>query len=119
MAKTLVYRIETSDGTGPYRSMATWVELTKLAPNLSQTCTERHPTPRSDGINLWDEPDGEEYRFGFASLDQRDQWFTDPEQVALMTLGFVTTVYEVDSSYILFGESQLTFHKKKAVVVLQ
>lgn len=71
---------------------------------------EQHPHPNDDGI-----PDVEDHhRFAFSSMGQLYNWF-DPEMFsASCKQGAMLEVWEVDSRYVKFGQTQVCFEQDKA-----
>ncbi len=101
-----VFRIENSNGTGPYRHSEIGSELCRI-----NSGTTNHPGPSSDKDSegkplcnfLWQD---RSYIFGFASLEQLLAWFLD-ELELLRSHGFVVSVYE--SSQVVEGRFQVIF----------
>lgn len=108
-----VFRIENSDGTGPYRHSEIGIELCRIHGG-----TPKHPRPLDDTdpegkhlINfLWQD---RSYIFGFSSLEQLLAWFLD-ELELLAEHGFVVSVYE--SSQVVEGKFQVIFIKESSPV---
>ena len=108
-----VFRIENSDGTGPYRHSEIGIELCRIHSGIP-----KHPGPFDDRdsngkhlINfLWQD---RSYIFGFSSLEQLLAWFLD-ELELLAQHEFVVSVYE--SSQVVCGNFQVIFIKESSPV---
>ncbi len=108
-----VFRIENSDGFGPYRHDKIGSELCRIHNGIP-----KHPGPFSDKdsegkplINfLWQD---RSYIFGFSSLEQLLAWFIE-ELELLKAYDFVVSVYE--SSQVVCGNFQVIFIKESGPV---
>ncbi len=104
----LIYRVENSFGTGPYRDphYANW------DPECSHDGDPNRPTPKTEGIAY-----DYDMLCAFNSKTQLKRWFTPKERKALSELGFNVYVYDVNKKYCIKGKKQLVFHKKYAILV--
>lgn len=115
MSTVKIYRVETIDGTGPYRidsigQLATFICLTH-----SNIAT--HPPITVDfNENQWKE----EKFCGFNNLDQLFNWFGDVIDV-ITGKGFYISEYVCRRKYIDNGKSgkQIMFVKSKAYLTAQ
>lgn len=110
----LVYRIETEGGTGAY-----FLQDENGAYRLNRTIDpDKHPVP-------WDDPDLDSFYmmdsqwdcrkcsivFGFASLEQYNEWFTDEMREIVRPF---TKLSVYDAADVLLGEKQLVFNLETA-----
>ena len=102
---TTVYRLERSDGTGPYGIMGA-VEDTNDSAHRPRTHDDDLPYIYALS----------HMHFGFADLDALHAWFDD-EALALMADHDVNlTTYDVRVGYIMRGGKQLCFSKDHATL---
>lgn len=108
----LVYRIENSEGGGPYTDST----ITPARLDWSYEYPDCQPTPR------WSQADffkfGYDYtKFAFSSLDQFQKWWdTTDERISgqwkgMQEAGFYLRVYEVPEDYVVSDDHQAAFHK--------
>lgn len=118
---TLVYRIETEDGRGPYRGPnVDWGDHPPVG-------IHSHPTPNEDsGIKAdWEDMGPymqERYSFGFTSEAQFRSWFYDDDWlVAMKDAGLMLSVYDVKDwrGCSFHGHRQAVFRKDVATLVLR
>ena len=108
-----VYRVEDSDGYGYKRSLDSNIG--------SVTCIEwrgyeeRRPLPKNDGIDI--EGLGEDWFFGFDSIESLKKWFFLNERNAGSTFGGKILVIEVDPEFVIYGGRQLVFHQDYAKTI--
>lgn len=108
-----VYRVEDSDGYGYKRSLDRDIG--------SVTCIEwrgyeeRRPLPKDDGIDI--EGLGEDWFFGFDSVESFKKWFYLNERNAGATFGGKILVIEVDPEFVIYGGRQVVFHQNHANTV--
>ena len=108
-----VFRIENSNGTGPYRHSEIGIELCRIHSGIP-----KHPGPFDDRDSngkplcnfLWQD---RSYIFGFSSLEQLLAWFLD-ELELLAEHGFVVSVYK--SSQVVEGKFQVIFIRESSPV---
>lgn len=93
-----VYRIQNKDGKGPYVYTVNRSWETKNHNNNSLT-----PSPKEDGIFDFTF----KYKFGFTTLIQLHNWFSDKELDNLSNSGF--TVHEIKAEKIIEGNKQIAF----------
>lgn len=108
---TTVYRVETEDGTGPFKIgflNRTTVETFRVHP-----CPWEDEKLKKKGIHPWRMS---EYYCGLSSLEQYEKWFgsnnyflNDPA-----TKKLVLSKYEVPIRYVRAGKTQVLFKKEKA-----
>jgi hypothetical protein len=107
-----VYRMENEEKLGPYA--ADW-EL--KFPLQFAHADEDHPGPRTDGAELAQAYDADDYRklkYAFASLEALFEWFegwTD----ALLEAGFYVAEYFVPDEHIIRGDHQVAYDQGMAV----
>lgn len=107
-----VYRVEDTNGIGPYSERHKLVEHQELLDALNSHCLDNgHP-----GACYLDEPFGNggptdyyNYRFGFSDMEQLNNWFSPQEQELLNDAGFVISVYE--GKEVLMGRHQVAFKR--------
>lgn len=106
----LFYRIEDTEGRGPYDSATGINGATSYSP-------ERHPGPTSDGLTYDDYRSDETVRFGFVSIEQALEWFLDDMldiliaekwrgSVWCLCTTFALSAYEVDENKVKRGGRQ-------------
>lgn len=60
-----------------------------------------------------------DYRFGFVDFRQMRRWIHELQWLeALDEVGMLLNVYEVESRYTIIGNTQCTFDKTKAILVM-
>jgi len=101
---TLIYRVETDNGIGPYVSFFTaWLQAAVVCGEPEE---DLHPSPEHSGLGFTKH--GE--RFGFDTLEDVFQWFyAEPIIRALEEDGYGVSVYEVPEHSIARGIRQLKF----------
>lgn len=103
----IIYRVENKDGDGPY------IKGFTLMWDNSRQSRETNPSPQEDptlanaiasqGINV------SQFRFGFKTLEQLEQWFSAEELARLKALGF--EVKQVQAQLVIEGDSQILFKR--------
>ena len=108
MASVVVYRIEDSDGLGPYFSSKQSDKLNKML-RLHRDATGR-PGPKQEGLEH-----GRWHSFGFPDKDAMKKWFHG-SRAELRRCGFKLCMYRVDETDIRISRSgkQLVFEKALA-----
>ena len=116
MQQALVWRLEGSDGLGPYRT-GSWDNVPNQdACSLSIYYGSSNPSPCEEGLGRIENND----RFGFASLSCARNWWFSPEDLeAWARYGFVLVAYrQSDCLNIRRGPRQCVFqlepHAKSA-----
>ena len=111
----LVYRVEDSNGVGPYRN---WMSIGVFLKYKHAKLTERTPTPTEDGMSVFDDAycsgSTNDYRFGFDSIEALKNWFDDEDRVKLSDDCFMCSVFEIDDDRVIMGAKQLAFDLLKA-----
>lgn len=92
-----VYRVEHTDGSGPYWNGA--------AGNFYRLFDEDHPEPAASGIK---DVRFNEY-FGFASKADMNSWFDKEIRKKFKQLDLHAFEYEVDPKYVRQGDKQAVF----------
>jgi hypothetical protein len=118
--KTLkVYRVENSDGYGPYRQFwqCKYDEVTYDSMKLNEAhfgCS-KHPTVLADKIQNF----SCNYYCGFASIDSLKNWFDEKWRNILNEAKFKVSIYEVASNNIKRAKSskQIVFKKVCSKIV--
>lgn len=101
-----VYRVEhTVSQTGPYSGCAMDED------DLSDYWGERHPGPRSDGLDF---PIHDSYFFGFKSMSQLLDWFLLWDIWKWKKKGFAVYRYQISDEYVRLGGKQLVFVRAQA-----
>jgi hypothetical protein len=100
-----IYRIQDADGFGPYQSSKVIRDIYDHHNEIAYDPDSRTPSPYCEGLG----PVEEFHRFGFASLEQLDRWFTAEEQAALFREGFELVVLEVPDYAVRVGQHQCKF----------
>lgn len=54
-----------------------------------------------------------EYFFGFADVSQLKKWFNQKELKLLNSLNFVVREYIINKNYVIYGDKQVLFCRKK------
>lgn len=98
----LIYRIEGSDGLGPY-----WGSPI-LEMSTAHSRGDSHPDPMSEDIPMMSDS-----FCGFPTLDQLKWWFKGWRSM-MRRMGFRLKVYEVPHKFVRIGAKQLVFQKKQA-----
>lgn len=112
---TLVYRVEASNGQGPY-------QLLNMEP-LIEKLLQRHNGQKRTPAPAWDSFDGFYanpcfwHRFGFVDLRSLKTWFNAVERSLLAAEGCVIRVYNVSEIDWIGRSGQLYFHRGRAVPV--
>lgn len=98
-----LYRVEKSNGDGPYHSSG----YSRL--HGGKDCDySRHPCPNDDGLEGgYDRYGFEKPRHGFESLEKFREWFRTEERTTLAAFGYLLVVYECDRTQ--HGRKQLVF----------
>lgn len=108
----LVYRVEDSEGRGPYRKRAGYVHEWSKDENGHNDYN--HPSPYQDGLpGMWDM---ESYICGFKSKAQLKAWFSEEELSNLEALGFSIKTFEVPKSDVKVGGKQVIFLRPKTFI---
>ena len=102
-----VYRMQNKDGTGCYAwGSHLWITRDHLSDST--------PSPFDDKVlkGFWKSQfrykDTADYRFGFETRQQADEWFSDPGEIYnLERLGF--TLHKVPAREIIYGDKQVIF----------
>ena len=105
----IVYRIEKENNIGPYRVSDNWTNRNHAS--------KSHPNMFVDYFDLYaDMVKLSDYYFGFDSLEKVYDWFDEFELKKLKDIGFFISVYNIDSNFVLEGESkkQIMFKLKEA-----
>lgn len=99
----IVYRVETSEGFGPY---------SKIAPVLEDQ--DSHISPRREGIEF-----PVTWYFGFSELRLLTLWFSGLEIKRLQAYGesWLLSKYEVPERKLKLTATQAVFHRKSAVLL--
>lgn len=111
----IVYRVENSEGLGPYRGHG-W-HPTRHMDKVT------HPNPNWDEgmVEEWHRRVGNhydsQYVFGFESMDQLNAWFNDQEMSDLMVFGYSIVAFEVADSDVIIGRKQLAFVRATAKIL--
>ncbi len=93
-----IFRVE-KDGLGPYKTPigSRWQEQ-------SHNSLDRCPTP---DIDFSEDVGNSKYKYGFASMDQLNSWFSPIELARLEKKGFKVVSLEADD--VILGTNQLVF----------
>lgn len=114
-----VFRIEDSNGIGPYSRW--WKRLSKMFDCHSGSS---HPSPFDEDLNVYEtDEDGNEngerpHFCGFPTLDQMKVWFRG-FRASLKKAGFKLSIYEVGHRDVQIGEKQLLFRRDAATLIEQ
>ena len=108
MSTVLVYRVEDSEGGGPYFSVeeGVWNALSSI-PDADD---ERHPLPADEGLRY--------HRglvCGFESVASAIAWFTSPVLAQLACLGLPLYGFTVPEEVVQWGNKQVVFDRDAAV----
>jgi hypothetical protein len=109
----IVYRVEDAEGYGYKRTLDSDIG--------SVTCIEwrgyeeRRPLPKDDGIDI--DALGDDWFFGFESIDALKNWFYLNERNAGAKFDGKILVIEAEPNFIVKGGRQLAFHKDHAKTV--
>ena len=112
-----VYRVEDSEGEGPYGDDDSWCPTPKMLERHHRS--PKTPSPERDGgyLPFWlGVPPGMyipyktvNSHFGFRTLKQLRSWFTPTARRNLSKCGYVLSVYEAPDEYVHLGNHQLVF----------
>jgi len=104
---TLIYRVETEYGTGPYVSYdSAWLQ-TIVGKELAKT----HPSPSASGLGYTKHTE----IFGFETITDLLSWFSGEDTIrALEADGYGVRVYDVPDKHITYGLQQLKFPRDAA-----
>lgn len=102
----LVYRFENEKGGGPYKHPT---------PILDKGSSAYHPGPHEWGEPWCDCHEVPTHVFGFSDTNQIRLWFSKKERAVMYHYGYHLSVY--DATEILEGRSQVSFHKKSAMLM--
>lgn len=106
---TIIYRVETHGGIGPYKLFDTTNELNAM---VDSHCDSAHPGPFADGLrNLSDM----EY-FGFISRESLIAWFSGWEY-DLNDCGMLVVEYDCNPDDYRKGSYQVAFYREFATKV--
>jgi hypothetical protein len=104
----IVYRVEYTDGEGPYRARKGNAELVTAS---GQICGDHgwgdkeHPPPELEGLDL-----SSDWYCGFESEEKLIDWFRDHNWLRrLADLGYRFVAYWVDDDSVQCGQRQLIF----------
>ncbi len=111
----LVYRIETSDGVGPYYGYGPICEYPSLgrAPqpyNIKEKYYNKHYRRKYNMA---------EFYFAFPNLPALNNWFIKKRRQYFAEHGYVCSVYKLRECYVISDKYQCIFLKKKATKVDQ
>lgn len=109
-----VFRLELKDGSGIYRGSKgnIWNQITDSHVDLI-----RHPKPQNDSKLEYDEYFDSEYFFGFETIAQYEEWFSNDEwRSKFSEHELVLSTYDVEKEFIRLGKKQLIFRKDKAAL---
>ena len=112
-----ILRLEMPNGDGIYRNAekSIWKRVTKDFED-----TSLHPLPHLDPKLRFDDLSDYHYIFGFESVEHYHKWVFNPYwRIQLGKLGAVLSTYEIDSSNVRQGLSQLIFKRSKAKLLSQ
>jgi len=102
---TLVYRVETTEGSGPYAAWPnTWGVVLPRDSGIYDEVS--HPLPEDDGLGYTE--DGE--KFAFSTVEQFMDWFGF--ESAILTLeqsGFFLNVYDIPPENLIVGGRQVKY----------
>lgn len=111
-----VYRLETLEGVGVYTAREIYPMLTRILNEYVEL--PNHPGPFTDkGLrNIFFKCDEFlAFNFGFSSLRQLRDWFSNREDRQLIAeCGINCVVYEVEDEHFHLGERQCVFKKSHA-----
>lgn len=101
-----IYRLENKDGRGPY--------VTGDMGIVSIRCGgTRKPEPSEE--KEFDGHHVHSLKFGFASVEQFDNWFSHRQQIHLVNfMKYHLVVYEVPETSVIVSASQAGFYPDKA-----
>ena len=116
-----VYRVEDSEGEGPYGSdLYSWCTTPKMSER--HIWSSKTPPPDQDGallpLSIWVRLEDDiqsrtvTSRFGFRTLKQLRSWFTPAARRNLSECGYVISVYEAPGEYVRLGNHQLVFWRE-------
>lgn len=108
---TVVYRVETADGYGPY-----WSEHSnawEIAIKDHRKGTEQHPSLLRDGHDHIPSA----AIFAFTSIDQMRAWFIGAERSYLASFGLLLSCYVTAGS--ILGHKQCLFYRDNATLIWQ
>lgn len=66
---------------------------------------------------LIDTPHPDHFKFGFANVEQANQWWDETARQSAGDHGFMLSVYEVPDDAVIAGNSQVAFDPRVAVLV--
>lgn len=114
----IVYRLEGKDGQGPYQGDP-YSPVERLAMRgIDLADRVRNPTPLQDGVPAPRVGIASEYFFGFKSREALDAWFPEPILGLLESeYGMSVTCYKVEMEKVLFGDKQVAFRKRDAILI--
>lgn len=107
MSKITIYRIENSQGIGPYHGTVKEWGCEKY---IRDTIT---PCPQRDDIDNFIPG---VHKCGFESMEQLENWFPLETRKQLMKLGFFVKRLEVDINDVQLGFYQLVFIDPRQLV---
>lgn len=108
MSTVLVYRVEDSEGKGPYYSTDPWIEQVLLG--IPDPSNSRHPIPSEEG--LWYVAG---LVCGFESKESAIEWFSEYVLFGLEALGQKLYGYRVPIEAVQYGVKQVVFDPSTAV----
>lgn len=135
MSTCRVFRIENCQQKGPYKSAAVDQVLDlKLMVNRHSKELETHPPAYQDRLVRINQKLGvtnsedayrlvdylrDLYFFGFSSIKQLRDWFTEEELVLLQKNNFNLTVYTVSKDELVVMAKQVIFKKSNAKILFK
>ena len=109
MTTTKIYRVQATDGRGPWRPGFShkWIEADASAGRLTETVMDLMPIEQIRAL-----PDDQHYGCGCRSLDVLLSWFTPRERVLLFILGYRIVELQVDA-VLAESSSQVFFSRQR------
>lgn len=108
-----IFRLEHSDGTGPYITSDRTGEIRKFGWDLGAAHGGfEHPSPYADGILDFNDADV----CGLRTKQDVKRWFKGFGK-ELRRHGFTVVEFEVHPEYVKHGKRQVVFAREKAVIV--
>lgn len=105
----IVYRLETVCGRGVFTPGHAY--------SVSAPAPSRHPSPQQEKLPI------QGLNCGFKSLRQLRLWFNKKQRKELAKSGRISKIllstYDVPDEFVHIGKFQVTFDKRKAVLVSQ
>ncbi|MEU7570309.1 hypothetical protein [Micromonospora sp. NPDC049240] len=118
MSTMLVYRVETSNGKGPYNGFNAWdLTIAQMARHgemsSSHANPKTHPTPQADRswrLNPKSQDFGDRHLFAFASRADLVAWFGG-WGVHLQDCGYRVGVYRAPVAEVIAGRNQVAVNR--------